>query len=105
MGGKTHEHPFFFFHETMLYITIIQLDTTVVSIVAVFFKKTAIIIATHGKKTLYRQFSKVILSGMCNCNFEAINYVLNKRMKKLEMEYGPFICTIIFCLIICTVKD
>ena len=81
------------------------MDTTVVSIVAVFFKKTAIIIATHGKKTLYWQFSKVILSGMCNCNFEAMNYVLNKRMKKLEMEYGPFICTIIFCLIICTVKD
>ena len=34
--------------------------------------------------------------------FEAINQVLNKRMKKLQMEYEPFICTIIFYLILCT---
>ena len=30
-----------------------QSDTTVVSIAAVFFKKVAIIIATHGQKTLH----------------------------------------------------
>ena len=49
-----------------------QSDTTVVSIVAVFFKKVAIIIATHDQKTLHWQLSKVILFGMYNCNFEAI---------------------------------
>ena len=37
---------FFFFHETMFY-------TTVVSIAADFLKKVAIIIATHGQKTLH----------------------------------------------------
>ena len=33
----------------------------------------AIILAPYGQKTLYWQLSKVILSGMFNCNFEAIN--------------------------------
>ena len=50
-----------------------QSDTTVATIAAVFFKKAAIIIAMHGQKTLYWQLSKVILSGMYNCNFEAMN--------------------------------
>ena len=50
-----------------------QSATIVVSIAAVFFKKAAIIIATHGQKTLLWQLSKVILSGMHNKNFEAIN--------------------------------
>ena len=50
-----------------------QSDTTAASIAAVFFKKVAIIIAIHGQKTLHWQLSKVILSGMYNCNFEAIN--------------------------------
>ena len=37
---------------------------------------------------------------MCNCNFEVINQILNKKMKKkIEMEYGPFICTTNFYLI------
>ena len=75
-------------------------DITVVSIASVFFKKGAIIIATHGQKTLDWQLSKAILAVMYNGNFEAINKVLNKRMKKLEMEYGQFICTIIFYLIL-----
>ena len=48
-------------------------DTTVVSIAIVFLVAAAIIIATHGQKTLHWQLRKVILSGMCNCNFEAIN--------------------------------
>ena len=78
-----------------------QSDTPVVSMDAVFFKKAAIIITTHDQKTLHWQLSKVILSGMYNCNFEAINQVLNKKTKKLEMEYGPFISTIIFYLIFC----
>ena len=78
-----------------------QLDTTVVSIAAVFFKKAAIIIATHDQKALHWQLSKVILSGVYNCNFEAIIYVLNKRMQKSEIEYGIFICTNIFYLILC----
>ena len=50
-----------------------QSDTTFVSIAAIFLKNAAIIIATHGRKTLHWQLSKVILSGMYNCNFEAIN--------------------------------
>ena len=50
-----------------------QSDSTVVSIAAVFFKKAAIIIATYGQKTLHWQLSKVILSGMYNSNFDAIN--------------------------------
>ena len=50
-----------------------QSDTTVNSIAAVFSKKSAIIIASYGQKTLHWQLSKVILSGMYNCNFEAIN--------------------------------
>ena len=78
-----------------------QSDTTIVSIAAVFSKKADIIAATHGQKTLHWQLSTVILSGMYNCNFEAINEVLNKRMKKTEMEYGPFTCTIIFYQIHC----
>ena len=36
MGRKTYEDWVFFFHDTMFYITIMQLDTTVVSIAAVF---------------------------------------------------------------------
>ena len=48
-----------------------------------------------------KHYTDSLLSARYNCNFEAINQVLNKRMKKLEMEYGPFICTIIFYLIVC----
>ena len=50
-----------------------QSDTTTVSIAAIFFKKTPVIIATHGQQTLQWQLSKVVLSGMYNCNFEVIN--------------------------------
>ena len=39
-----------------------------------FFRKAAIIIAILGQKTLRWQSRKVILSDMCNCNFEAISY-------------------------------
>ena len=48
-----------------------QSDTTGVSIAAVFFKKAAFVIPIHGQKTLHWHLSKVILSGMYNCNFEA----------------------------------
>ena len=41
-----------------------QLNTTVVSIATVHFKKAAVIIAIHGQKTLHWQLSKVILSGI-----------------------------------------
>ena len=34
---------------------------------------TAIIIAARGQKTLHWQLSKVILSGMYNSDFEAVN--------------------------------
>ena len=50
-----------------------QSDSTVVSIAVAFFKNAAIIIATYGQKTLHWQLSKVILSGMYNSNFDAIN--------------------------------
>ena len=50
-----------------------QSDTTVVSTAAFFFKKAAIVIAIHGQKILHWQLNKVILSGMYNCNFEAVN--------------------------------
>ena len=51
-----------------------QSETTAVSIVAVFFKKAAVVIAMHGQKTLHLQLSKVlVVSGMYSCNFEAIN--------------------------------
>ena len=53
MRRKTYEHLLFFFHEIMFQITIMQSDTTFVSVVAVFFKKTAIVIVTHGQKTLH----------------------------------------------------
>ena len=44
-----------------------QSGIKVVSIAAIFFKKAAIIIATHGQETLlWWQLSKVILSGMYN---------------------------------------
>ena len=38
---------------------------------------------------------------MYNCNFEAISLVLNKTFEKIEMEYEPLICTIIFYLMLC----
>ena len=50
-----------------------EMDTAVVSVAAVFFNKTASITAIHGQTTLHWQLSKVIISGMYNCNFEAIN--------------------------------
>ena len=50
-----------------------QPDITVVSIAAVFFKKTIIIKAILCQKTLHWQRSKVIPFGMYKCNFEAIN--------------------------------
>ena len=37
------------------------------------FKRAAIILAILGQKTLHWQLSKVIPSGMSNCNLETIN--------------------------------
>ena len=72
-----------------------------ISIAGVFIKKVAIITAIHGQNTLRRQLSKFILFGMYNCDFKAIHFVLDKRMKiinkritKLEMEFEPFIFAI-----------
>ena len=48
-----------------------------------------------------KHYTDSLLSARYNCNFEAINQVLNKRMKKLEMKYGPLICTIVLYLILC----
>ena len=74
LGRKTYEDLFFLFHENMFYVTIMQSDTTVVSIAVAFFNSSGIIIATNGQKTLHQQLNKVILSGMYNYNFEAVNY-------------------------------
>ena len=49
------------------------MDTTVVSIAAIFLVAAAIIIATHGQKTLHWKLSKVVLSGMYKWDFEATN--------------------------------
>ena len=59
-----------------------QLNNTAASIAAVLVKKSAI----RSQKTLHWQLIKVILSDMCDCNFEAINKVLNKRMEKIRNE-------------------
>ena len=40
---------------------------------SLFLIAAAIITAIHGQKILHWPLSKVILSGMCNCNFEAIS--------------------------------
>ena len=53
MGRRTYEHFICYSHETMFYISIFQLDITLASIAAVFFKKVAIIIAILGQKTLH----------------------------------------------------
>ena len=67
------------------------------------FQKAAIIIAILAQEMLRWQLSKVLTSGMYKSNFEAINKVVNKRMKKLKMEYGPFIYTIIPQSLLCYV--
>ena len=43
-----------------------QSDTTVASIAAVFFKKTAVIVAILGQKALHWQLSRVLPSDMYN---------------------------------------
>lgn len=63
-----------------------------------FFKKAAIIIATLGQETLQQQLNKVISSSMHDCNFETVNQVLNERIEKVEMQYTPFIYTVIIYL-------
>ena len=51
-----------------------QTGTTAVSLAAFFFfKKAAIRAAILGQKNITLYLSKVITSGMYNCNFEAIN--------------------------------
>ena len=55
---------FFSFMRLCSKITIMEVDTTVIYIAAVFFKKEAIIIATHGQKTLHLQLIKVVFSGV-----------------------------------------
>ena len=74
-NGKKNIWPSFLFYFMRLGFKSpsCNVDTTVFSIIVVFFKKTAIMIATHGQKTLHWQLNKVLLSGMYNCNFEAIN--------------------------------
>ena len=49
------------------------IDTTVASIVAVFFNSCSYYNSYTWTKALHWQLNKVILYGMYNCNFEAIN--------------------------------
>ena len=77
-----------------------QSDTTVNSIAAVFFKKADTIVAIIGQKTLHWQLNIAIPCGMYDCNFEAINWALRKRTKKVEMEYEPLIYITIYCLML-----
>ena len=53
--------------------TIVSIPTVFVSIVAVILIAAAIIIDKKKKKSLPWQLRNVILSGMYNSNFEAIN--------------------------------
>ena len=55
-----------------LYITVMQSNTTIVSIAAVFLVAAAIITATHGQKKTCWHLSKVILSCINNYEFETI---------------------------------
>ena len=73
MERKTYEDLFFFFHETLFQITIMRSDDTVVSVAAVFFNSCSYYNSYTWSKTLHWQLNKVILSGMYNCNFEAMN--------------------------------
>ena len=68
----------------------------IVLITSIYYTTYSYYSSYTWSKNIHWQLSKIILSGIYNCNFEAINYVLNNRMKKLEMKYVPFICTIIF---------
>ena len=72
MERRTYEHLFCFLSGYYVLNQHHQPDTKVVSIAAVFFKKQ-LVIAILGLKTLQWQVSKVILFGMYNCTFEAIN--------------------------------
>ena len=55
---------------------------------SLFLKKTAIIIAIHGQKTLHWQLRKVIISGMYNCNFEALLCIrFRKKLLMLSLSY------------------
>ena len=56
-----------------------------------FFKEAAIKVATLGQKNITLYLSKVITSGMYNCNFEAINQVLNNKNQKLEYKLFIYI--------------
>ena len=56
-------------------------------------------IAMVGQKTFHWQLNKAIPSGTYNCNFEAINSVVNERIKKVEMKYELFIYTVIYLML------
>ena len=71
--GRKHMNVYFFSFMGLFYISIMQSDTTVVSIVRVFSKKAAIIIAILSQKALHWQLSEIIPSVLYNCNSEATN--------------------------------
>ena len=75
MVRRTHEHNIFFFLSSDCVLNQYHaIGYHSCFLVVVFFlKKTAIVIAILGQKTLHWQLSKVIPSDMYNCNFEAIN--------------------------------
>ena len=95
MGRKTYGDLFFSFMRLCSKSPSCN-QIPVVFIAAVFFN--SYYNSYTWSKNITLTVKKVVLSGMYKCNFEAINQVLNKRMKKLEMEYGPFILYLILCI-------
>ena len=91
MGRRTWEHIFFLFFLKLCS------ESASCNWIPVFFKKNSY----YNGYTWPKNITLAVPSGMYNCNFEAINMVLIKKMKKLEMEYGPFIYTIITDLMLC----
>ena len=73
MGRKTYEHLFFSFMRPCCKSPSCNRIPQLFLQLQSFFKKTTIIIVTHGKEALHGQLRKVILSDMKSCNFEAIN--------------------------------
>ena len=99
MRRRTYQHIFFSFMRLYSYSASCNRIPQCFYSCTHFFKSSYQNSYTWTKK-ITLALSKVIPFGMCSCNFDAIKYVLNKR-KKLEMEYGPFINTILINLILC----
>ena len=95
--GRTNEQ--FFLSRSYVLNHHFPSNTTAIFIATVFCKKAAMTIAMVGQKTFHWQLNKAIPSGTYNCNFEAINSVVNEKIKKVEMKYELFIYTVIYLML------